>query len=418
MTKQGKFAVIIGIIFLMGCSVYTGAQDSPVFSDEIILYRGERFMPFIDGPIEESYIPASGLTRKQMRIEPVMKENLSLVSSFLKGCPVLDPPQGVKLVISSKTLPHADFNEYELLRGSLQLEFYVTMVCNEKPCYDKKTDATVTISINDPEKLVATHIIDDIWLQPKMVSDFWGYPVYRFASTQKEITVVSGSVLPLYIPVVREDFIMALIRHFNEIIEENQRIAALPQSKERFLSLSGEEALNRRAEFEEAYEKMHRFDPLLARKLKENYEITEKRILEAGADSLAAISQSQYLSMQIGVWREGVRKLRAELNAMSPTERRSQAHWSESEALNTSGLTPPGHPGSNPLARINPAIFDSSRPVTDIQLITVEWGIDPAPFANFKRGRNLQYHKLFMLTQCEEAWRNIFKLTKPAGLSD
>ena len=388
------------------------SQTTPVFSDEIILYRGERFMPFIDGPVEENSFSSPDFTRQQLRMVGAMRENLVKASAVMKACELFHPPQGFKLSVQSNTLPPVEFHNSESLSGSLRLELFVTMVCNERPCYDKKTDAAVTLVFNDPTQLAAIHVMDDIWLQPRKVSDFYGHPVYKLYNGRREITVVSNSDMPLYLPVMREDFIMALIRHFGAIISEEEKLASLPQAKDKLLSLSQEERAERNSEFNKAYASMFRFDPLLARKLKDNFEEAERRLAEAQSDTSLSITQAQFVNMQVNVWREAVRKLRAELNAMSPSERRSQAHWSESEQMNTSGLTPPGHPGSNPVARINPLIIDNYRPNTDIQLITIEWEVDIAPYASFKQGRSLQYHKLFELSQCEDAWTQIFEMVK------
>ncbi len=386
------------------------AQTTPVFSDEIILYRGERFMPFIDGPVEEYSESSAEFTRQQLRLVGPMRENLSAAAAVIKACAMFHPPQGFKLVVRSGIQPPVEFHRNESLSGTLKLELFVTLVCNEKPCYDKTTDASVTLTFNNPGKLAGTHIMDDIWIQPRKVSEFLGFPVYRFPQAQQEVTIVSAENIPLYLPVTREDFIMTLIRHFSEFIADDERYASMPASRETLLSASKADSLLRRADFEEAYKRMNRFDPLLARKLKDNYEEAEKRLALGRTDSSAVFSLSRFLTMQVNVWQEGIRKLRAELNAMNPSERRSQAHWSESEMMNTSGLTPPGHPGSNPVARINPAIIDNTRNDADIQLITVEWGVDTAPYENFRRGRSLVYNKLHELSRCEESWNQVFKM--------
>jgi hypothetical protein len=411
MYRKIKIFTCLIALTLAGISPARG-QTAIAFSDEIVLYRGERFMPFIDGAFEEYTIPSTDFNRQQLRMVGTMRDKISAASAILKSCQIFQPPQGFKLVLYSQALAPVDFYENESLGGSLRFELFVTMVCNEKPCYDKKTDATVTISFNDPTKLAALHIMDDIWVQPRKISDFLGQPVYRLFNGRREITVVTENELPLYVPVTREDFIMTLIRHFRDIIVEDEYLAALPQSKETLLSFSDEENGNRKADFEKAYNNMFRFDPLLARKLKDNFEQTEQKLKEAKSDSTVYITQSQYINMQLSVWKEGIRKLRAELNAMSPSERRSQAHWSESETMNTSGLTPPGHPGSNPVARINSQVIDNSKPETDLQLITIEWGVDTAPYASFKQGRSLQYHKLYEFSQCGEVWENLFSLVK------
>jgi hypothetical protein len=386
------------------------AQHPVSFSDEIVLYRGERFMPYIDGSIEVHSSVHEGLSRQQQRLAPEMLDKVTAVAEILKYCPFLRPPQGIKVVIKPAVLPPSEFNESTSLIGNLKLEFFVTMVCNEKPCYDKITDASFTLAFNEPLNLAAVHIMDDIWVQPRKVSEFHGFPVYRLFNGRREATVVHANNIPLYLPVSREDFIMNLIRHFSEIIAEDERLAATPDVKKSLVGFSDAEARERFAHFENEFKRLNRFDPLLARKLKENFELVEKRLGLARTDSSVVISQNQYISMQLSVWKEGIRKLRAELNAMSPSERRSQAHWSESEVLNTSGLTPPGHPGSNPVARINPAVLDNSRPETNIQLITLEWNVDTAPFATFRQGRNLQYHRLHELSLWETGWQSIFKL--------
>lgn len=411
MFRNIKIFIIFTVIIITGFSTVM-AQTTPVFSDEIILYRGERFMPFIDGALEEYTIPSADFTRQQLRMVGAMRDKISEASAILKTCQIFHPPQGFKLVVHSQALPPVDFHNNKSLSGSLRFELFVTMVCNEKPCYDKKTDATVSITFNDPTRLASTHIMDDIWLQPRKISDFFGCPVYRHFNGRKEITVVSGNILPFYLPVTREDFIMTLIRYFGEMIAEDEIKAALPQSKETQIILSDAENGKRKDNFEIAYNSLFRFDPLLARKLKENFIQAEQKLEEAKSDSTIIVTESQYINMQLNVWREGIRKLRAELNAMSPSERRSQAHWSESETMNTSGLTPPGHPGSNPVARINPQIIDNSKPETDIQLITLEWGVDTAPYASFKQGRSLQNHKLYEFSQCREAWEELFTLLK------
>lgn len=407
----GRIKPLLVAFGLLIIGINLKAQIIPAISDEIILYRGERFMPYIDGPIEDYSESSSEFTRQQMRLVGQMRENISRAANFLKECDLFHPPQGFKLVVRSNTLPPVEFYDNESLSGSLRLELFVILVCNERPCYDRKTDAWVSISFNDPGMLGHTHIMDDIWIQPRKVSEFYGHPVYRFNLSQREIVVATGGEHPVYLPVSREDFIMTLIAHFNTNIAEEERMAAMPLARATILSSRDNEKQFRRIEFEEAYTRLNRFDPLLARKLKDNYEETEKRIREASSDS-TKITLSQFLTMQTNVWKEGVRKLRAELNAMSPSERRSQAHWSEAELLNTSGLTPPGHPGSNPVARINPALFDKTRVDSDIQLLTVEWGADTAPYAAFRQGRSLVFNKLYQLEFCSTGWENLFGMVK------
>lgn len=377
------------------------------FSDEIILYRGERFMPFIDGPLEVTHNVSGDLTRQQQRQLPILKGKMADLGSLFTNCSLLRPPQGMKAVMTTDIQPPRDPGDYKSLRGSLLLKLYVTMVCNERPCWDKITDATLKIDINDPSRLAAIHVMDDIWISPRLVSEFFGHPVYRLNDGHREISVITKKNVPPYIPVSREDFIFSLISHFEKTISEGESLSTRPESETIILVSNPTDKERRKKAFDKDYENLFRFDPLLAKKLNDNYLEAERRLEQAKSDTAAAFTMANFIRMQMLVWQEGIRKLRAELNAMSPLERRSQAHWSESEALNTSGLTPPGHPGSFPLVRINTEILDASLPVTNIQLITVEWGIETEPYITFKHGRNLQYHKLHQLHECKEIWEGI-----------
>jgi len=391
---------------LMGINLQS-AFAQVVFSDEIILYRGERFMPFIDGPMEITNAEPGDLTRQQQRKLPAMKQKMADVVSLFTACSLLSPPQGMKAVMSTSIQSPLASGDYESFVGNLYLELYVTMVCNERPCWDKKTDATLKVDINDPSRLTAIHVMDDIWIGPRLVSEFFGHPVYRLNDGHREISVISNNNVPLYLPVSRENFILTLINHFEQTISAGESQATRPESETIILVSNTTDKERRKKAFDKDYENLYRFDPLLAKKLNDNYLEAEKRLEQAKSDTAAAFTMANFIRMQLQVWQEGIRKLRAELNAMSPLERRAQAHWSDSETLNTSGLTPPGHPGSFPLVRINPDILDDSLPDTAIQLVTVEWGIETEPYVSFKHGRNLQYHKLHQLHECAEIWEGI-----------
>jgi hypothetical protein len=76
------------------------SNNAIVFSDEIVLYRGERFMPFIDGAFEEYTIPSTDFTRQQLRMVGTMRDKISEASAILKSCQIFHPPQGFKLVLS------------------------------------------------------------------------------------------------------------------------------------------------------------------------------------------------------------------------------------------------------------------------------------------------------------------------------
>jgi hypothetical protein len=172
----------------------------------------------------------------------------------------------------------------------------------------KNTDATVTITFNNPRLLSAVHIMNDIWIQPRRVSDFYGHPVYRLYEGHREITVISNKALPLFIPVSREEFITVLIRNFEETIAEGQKQAAMTESRKKIFPGNDAENEKRKADFQRDYSRMHRFDPLLARRLKTSFDEAEKKLEEAQNDSTITFTISQFIDVQLSIWKEGIRK--------------------------------------------------------------------------------------------------------------
>ena len=115
----------------------------------------------------------------------------------------------------------------------------------------------------------------------------------------------------------------------------------------------------------------------------------------------------------LNTWREAVRKLRAEMNAMSPVELKSQAWWSDTEDSNVSGLTPSGFSGSRPLVRLNKNLIDKTKPSSAIQLIVVEWSMSPGTEFNDISGFNLAYSKISLLEINRKLWQHLFDFLEP-----
>jgi hypothetical protein len=115
----------------------------------------------------------------------------------------------------------------------------------------------------------------------------------------------------------------------------------------------------------------------------------------------------------LNTWREAVRKLKAEMNAMSPVELKSQAWWSDTENSNVSGLTPSGYSGSRPLVRLNKNLMDKAKPGSSIQLIIAEWSMLPGLDFTDITGYNLAYDKISQLGKNLRLWQQIYDLIDP-----
>jgi hypothetical protein len=118
-------------------------------------------------------------------------------------------------------------------------------------------------------------------------------------------------------------------------------------------------------------------------------------------------------NIMLNTWREAVRKLKAEMNAMSSLELKSQAWWSDTENSNVSGLTPAGFSGSRPLVRLNKNLMDKTKPGSSVQIIIAEWSMLPGLDFTDTSGYNVAYGKISQLAKDLRLWQQIFNLIDP-----
>ncbi len=182
----------------------------------------------------------------------------------------------------------------------------------------------------------------------------------------------------------------------------------MPASPQTTLSNAG---FNREIElqkFQRELENIRKLDPRLADRLMQAY-------TEAGQPASSSQQGSETGShvdrnIVLNTWREAVRRLKAEMNAMSPLERKSQAWWSNTEDSNVSGLTPAGFSGSRPLVRLNKNLIDKNKPGSAIQLIVTEWSMLPGSDYSNIDGYNLAYGKISQLEKNKILWQQVIDL--------
>ncbi len=399
-----KIPVILIILFF---HFRVNAQVDKHSSSTILEYDGQYFMPYSEGIKEKSLSIAPEIAKLRPSPLNLLKKKMNSCISIFYNDTIFSSLHGLKTTFMGQILPQNGMNEFlKWLPSQFEIRIYTTLARDSMPYWEDDPEAWVTVYFNNPKKLVGTPVINDIFVEPREAGSFSGYAEYDRISVPDRIVAVKDNGLRLFEPVSREDFILSLITFFQTSIEKGEKQTVTPATTSELLT-AGREKENERLKFEERLKEIRKYDPLLAEKLMQAY--------EAGysvSGNQASIENENKVDRMIvlNTWREAVRKLKAEMNAMSSLERKSQAWWSNNEDSNVSGLTLTGFSGSRPLVRLNRNLIDKTKPNTDIQLIVIEWSVLPDSEITETEGFNLAYAKLLELIRSEKLWSQVFRL--------
>ncbi len=253
----------------------------------------------------------------------------------------------------------------------IDLLFYYFFDTGGKPSWGGEANTDATISINCLERTAGLDYqfgrlsLPDgryILFAPAKTGELGGFPLYH------EHLIITRSKRPYWIPVTREQYLQALIRTSQvEIVKSQKQIADAGDPYEKFLKEKGQRA----QDYERIYQDAKKLYPDRAEALRAQLLLTEAAA-EKGArqssEMLAKIRQTED-PMQLRL-----ANLQAELAAMSPGERASQA-WFQRNAddLIMSDLVPAGQEKATALIAYNPDFFDPSLPPTAWQIMTVRF---------------------------------------------
>ncbi len=385
------------------------AQESEPSPFTVVEFGGEFFMPFSGGVLEQSLELSPGIAR--MKPLPVhrMKQKLDSCLSLISHDSLFGSMKGIKGVLTGKISPAGGGSEpFPWLPASLDVSLYATLAREGLPAWDGQADARFTIHINDPAKLVGNPVIRDIYPEPELTGTFFGRPEYRRLPLPGRAVVIKNNPFPLFEPVSREQFILELIGFFQKSIENSEKksVNGKPAQPPPVVTPREDEMQKIR----EYLDGIRKYDPFLADRIGSIYR--ESGVLQdekEPGDGQHGIDRQIVLNS----WREAVRKLIAEMNAMSPVERKAQAWWSSTEESNVSGLTPAGFRGARPLVRLSRKLMDPTRPAGDIQLMVVEWPVNPGTLFSETSGYYLALSQLMELSRREPLWKQIFSLADP-----
>jgi len=403
-----KMRVIVTIVFLLSLIVSLSGQETTIPGDSIMESDGQLFMPFYPGTVEKTLKVAPDIARLRPSQVSVLKRKLNACSELVIRDSLFQSLSGMKIKISEEIAALDGLNDQiRWIPSTVEIGFYTTLARDSLPFWESTPEAWVTFHFNNPKKLVGNPVIQNIYTEPVQTDSWYPFTEFDRISVPYRVTAFKNNKLPWFEPVTREDFILTLITFFQGAIEkaEKRKGNAVTHptgqpgrsvEKERFLV---------------EIEKIRKYDPALAEKLLQTYLDSETEVV--------AVSQGQPVgggvdnNIMLNTWREAVRKLRAEMNAMSPLELKSAAWWSDLEDSNVSGLTPPGYTGSRPLVRLNKNLIDKTKPGSSIQLIVAEWSMMPGLDFTDITGYNLVYDKLSQLSKNMKFWQKIVDLTDP-----
>jgi len=405
-------SVTTGLVFQ---AWLTYAQPLQVHPATIVEYDGALFMPYHETPVEVSYFTDPGIARRSPSQVTILKKKLEACTALFSQDSLLKSPRGLKVTYRGTVLPPPAIQTgQKSIMASFETALYTTLARDSAPAWEATPDARVTIWFNNPAKLAGSPVINDIYVEPRTTGDFFGHPEMDRISAPYRIVAVKNNTLPFFLPVTREDFVLTLISYFQSSIEKNEKTGnRLPTATVHDTPHQKRE--DGRVKFYNDLEKIRKMDPELADKLMQAY--LEAGVPGAGNGQGGSGQGSSQGSGQVdqnivlNSWREAVRKLKTEMNAMSPTERKSQAWWSSTEETNVSGLTYPGASGSRPLVRINRALIDPTLAPSSIQLMVVEWSMVPGTGFSETTGYNLAFGTLSHLSTEENLWIPLFRLS-------
>lgn len=351
------------LFFLLCSTVISIAQGS--YSNQSVVIGEDEFMPYCQGEVHKHF---------EGEKSPMMEKIYRTIVSWDS----LNPPKGFEARFTGNNqVLDVIFASY-LKQGNLKTV---------------KSGAILSFFINDPIRVFGSPVVENIFLQPQKVADFYGYPVYQ--NTNIEVTVIFKSNSSLFVPVTQGEYLQQLIK----IETDKQKNNAGNNQKS-----DSNEVL---AEMEKVYNELLKTDPSAAAEFKAEIQKFNSETANEGTDN----NQFDLLT-----------SLKRELDNLSPAERNKPARYSIGAIEkygNFSGLIPDakGNEGTA-LVKLVPEFSDLSNEKNTLKLLVISWngGADnstsdkPRLFDGEATGFGLADFYMVKLYQQQKIWNNIFNL--------
>lgn len=363
------------------------AQDQPFSNKVEIDSYGNEIMPYARGEVVRMFQPSSENVPKAIGQSHL--QTFGRMADVVAVWGKLNPPQGFRASFRSYNskfynsglfeFESQDPNPYYEGIFSVVFEPYFKSETGKPIVSPQGVGANVTVYFNNPYRMAGSPLIEDIYLCPRQTSDFYGFPIYQ--TNLSELTIVSKKQLPLFLPVSQEEFLMAHIRFWEKELEKNKKEQQLPENQ---LSIKGTfdaEKAERIKTMEEAYRTILQYDQNAAEEFRREFLKTESEVgADLSTDPDAGVAKSDLIQTSVDLAKQTVELLQAELDALTPQQRKLQAHFhvdAQEKYHNRSGMVPyeraKPHENCEPLVRINPQLVDARNP--NPQLMIISWDI-------------------------------------------
>ncbi len=379
-----RFNPFIILLFLI--QTFGFAQVHPFSNEVVIDTYGSETMPFARGEVRRTQMTMPEFpVRYSASYFPTLDKITDIVARWDK----LNPPQGFRATFH-KLLNVAYDEEIYKYHGDdpsphrvpelrIIFEPYYKSGTGEPKVAEIGISAHASLRINNPYMVAGSPIIAGIYLCPLKTADFYGFPIYE--TTNGEVTIIYKKQVPLFIPVSQEEYINAHISFWESEIADNLTEQKKPENQLSVRETVDSGKAERQAALEKAYQELLKYDKNAAEELKRSMTETEEQLSSSMAtDPDAAYSKNDLLENGNEIARQTIKALKAELAALSPEQRKKQAHY-HVDAMETyhnhSGLVPfeKAKPRINcdPLIRINKNTVDANNP--EPQLMVITWNI-------------------------------------------
>lgn len=352
------------LFVLLLCTLTYGRAQN-LFSDEIIPIGENEFMPFTKG------IVLKDLANDQL---PMINKICQMILSWDS----LNPPKGF---------------ETRLYNNDHIIDITFSAYVREGGTKTIKSGALLSIWVNEPNRIFGTPVVENIYLQPEKVADFYGHPVYQ--NTNQEVTVIKKSESPLFVPVTQEEYLQQLI---------NSELKKREKDKSGQTEINSIEIIT---EMDNAYKILLKTDPVAAAEYKSEIDKFKADMAKEATDNSSV---------------DLVSALKNELGSLSPSERVLPA-WYSIGAFekygNFSGLIPVSNAkDGSALVKLASEYAGTINNRNAIELLVIRWNLcsdnstsdKPRLFNGKAEGFELADYYMAKLYRQKEIWEKIIAL--------
>ena len=337
------------------------------YSNQVVIVGEDEFLPVCRGEV-----------LKQMEGEKASL--MEKVCNAIASWDSLKPPKGF---------------EARFMGSNNQLEVMLSAYLKQGNSKIVKSGATLMFYINDPARLAGSPVVNNIYLLPERVTEFYGYPVYQ--NTHGEVILISKIKTSPFVPVSQGEYLQQLIQI--ETVKQKKETGEHPKS-------DMDEILT---EMEKAYKELLRTAPSAASELKIEIEKFKADKANQGTEN----KPDDLLT-----------SLKRELDKLTPAERNKPARYSlgaMEKYGNLSGLIPHAKDDEGTaLVKIAPEFSGLVNEKSVIRLLVVSWNVgdnnstsdNPRLYDGEAKGFGLADHYMAKLYMQQKIWNSIINLVQ------